>query len=107
MNGLFKIKIILKKDSKNLRIRLSIKFIDNIINNIFYNSVFAFIGTIGKIKWTDNWILYLDGLFQFLYLQSSDNQNLCTLSEINSIQVNVTKHEEFVKHKKGRLFSHF
>ncbi|XP_065225250.1 fatty acid synthase-like [Planococcus citri] len=54
-------------------------------------------GTTGQIKWTKDWILYLDSLFQFFYFSNIKNSCIELVKKIDVIKIDISKQFEYSK----------
>lgn len=61
---------------------------------------FSFKVTDGTVTRTENWVLFLNSLIQFLYL-SSPTPNLRLVDHISTLEINLLKHSKMVNDKQS------
>jgi hypothetical protein len=54
-----------------------------------------FIGTSGKVEWRDNWVTFLDSIFQFAQL-GTGSQELCLPKKLKKLCINPQAHKQIV-----------
>lgn len=73
-------------------------------NQFCYITFNTFPGTNGKIKWTNDWILFIEALVQFLYFYKTDKSFVEVVTQIDNLRIDTSTHLKYSKKFKDGRF---